>query len=80
MLDPKQTIRRIFEGQVEFEENELESLRQFDAFLQRSNFQDFDKWTEPMKLRMLYATKFKFEKSLAIMNTYMAWRQKSLPP
>ena len=33
-----------------------------------------------MKLRMLYATKFKFEKSMQIMINYMAWREKSIPP
>jgi len=33
-----------------------------------------------MKLRMLYATKFKFDKTLAAMLAYMAWKSSSLPP
>jgi hypothetical protein len=80
LLDPKANIRRIFEGQVLFEHNELELLTKFEEFLTKAHFNDFPKWSQPAKLRMLYATKFKFDKSLVIMNNYTSWKQKSLPP
>ncbi|CAD8181876.1 unnamed protein product [Paramecium pentaurelia] len=70
-------VRKIFEGQVEFDQQEMEILKQFEAYLISKRF--MPKWTEPQLLRMLYATKFKFEKTYAAIQAYIQWRNQAFP-
>ncbi|CAD8082383.1 unnamed protein product [Paramecium sonneborni] len=70
-------VRKIFEGQVEFDQQEIEILKQFEAYLISKRF--MPKWTEPQLLRMLYATKFKFEKTYAAIQAYIQWKKQAFP-
>ncbi|CAD8171401.1 unnamed protein product [Paramecium octaurelia] len=70
-------VRKIFEGQVEFDQHEMEILKQFEAYLISKRF--MPKWTESQLLRMLYATKFKFEKTYAAIQAYIQWRNQAFP-
>lgn len=64
-------------------------MNKFKDFLLKNKFQYLEQYgvvefnlrcTQPMLLRMLYATKFKYDKTIQAMNNYMQWRHKSLPP
>ncbi|CAD8153805.1 unnamed protein product [Paramecium octaurelia] len=68
----KYEIRKFFDGQIQFTQNEMQSIQQFK---QKYQVQKEDSFI----LRMLYATKFKFEKCLEAIKNYDEWRQ-SLDP
>ncbi|CAK88930.1 unnamed protein product (macronuclear) [Paramecium tetraurelia] len=77
-------VRKIFEGQVEFDQQEMEILKQFETYLISKRFMpkfspNQFRWTESQLLRMLYATKFKFEKTYAAIQAYIQWKNQAFP-
>ncbi|CAD8159827.1 unnamed protein product [Paramecium octaurelia] len=68
----KYEIRKFFDGQIQFTQNELQSIQQFK---QKYQVQKEDSFI----LRMLYATKFKFDKCLEAIKTYDEWKQNMDP-
>ncbi|CAD8071621.1 unnamed protein product [Paramecium sonneborni] len=64
----KYEIRKFFDGQIQFTQNEQQSIQQFK---QKYQVQKEDSFI----LRMLYATKFKFDKCLDAIKNYDEWQQ-----
>ncbi|CAD8065542.1 unnamed protein product [Paramecium sonneborni] len=64
----KYEIRKFFDGQIQFTQNEQQSIQQFK---QKYQVQKEDSFI----LRMLYATKFKFDKCLEAIKNYDEWQQ-----
>ncbi|CAD8156730.1 unnamed protein product [Paramecium pentaurelia] len=64
----KYEIRKFFDGQIQFTQSEMHSIQQFK---QKYQVQKEDSFI----LRMLYATKFKFEKCFDAIKNFDEWRQ-----
>eukprot|EP01017_Pseudomicrothorax_dubius_P041657 TRINITY_DN6683_c0_g2_i3.p2 TRINITY_DN6683_c0_g2~~TRINITY_DN6683_c0_g2_i3.p2 ORF type:complete len:188 (+),score=41.02 TRINITY_DN6683_c0_g2_i3:61-564(+) len=78
--DGKSGIRRIFEGEVQYDGFEEKMLADFRTFAKNKKVELDEYWTKAPTLRFLQATHFKFEKTLETIVEHTAWRKKALPP
>ncbi|KAL4441557.1 hypothetical protein ABPG74_021489 [Tetrahymena malaccensis] len=76
----KTGLRRIFEGQIEFDKYEMQHLQDFDQYVKQKQAKLTGWWDNAKKLRFLYANQFKYEKTLKTMETHQEWRSQALPP
>ncbi|KAL4493052.1 hypothetical protein ABPG72_003137 [Tetrahymena utriculariae] len=76
----KTGLRRIFEGQIQFDKYEMQQLQDFEQYVKQKQTKLIGWWDNAKKLRFLYANQFKYEKTLKTMETHQEWRSQALPP
>ncbi|KAM3138173.1 hypothetical protein pb186bvf_009636 [Paramecium bursaria] len=67
IINSKLPIRKFFDGQIEFQKWELDMLMEFKKLLNKQ-------YSDNVLMRMLYATKFQFNKTLQILEANDVWR------
>ncbi|KAL4476799.1 hypothetical protein ABPG72_010636 [Tetrahymena utriculariae] len=75
----EKALRRIFQGQVEFDEYEKSKIEKMKQYLVKHNVVIPEWWEDGHILRFLYANQFKNEKTLKTIKSHSEWRQKTLP-
>ena len=82
---PKKTMRRVFEGGVEYNEFELQILNEFKREIEKYNekhsnsFFFPDNWKEANTLRFIQGSAYNIQKAIENLMSHFLWRNETLP-
>ena len=78
LLSVGRKVRLIFDGGVQFDQEERAKLQEFQQWLTKKAIVLDPYWQDSTRIKFLQANNFKFEKTVESMSEYINWKTKKL--